>query len=77
MEGSRTASVVQNLLTNPRLKLSQAARADLEGGKIDARLIHVLGVLAGKHSLEVGIIKTGHPLAACRRENRQPRLGPF
>jgi hypothetical protein len=71
MDGSRTASVVQNLLTNPRLKLSQAARADLEGGKVDARLIHVLWVLAGKHSLEVGIIKTGHPLGPRSRAGKE------
>ncbi|MDQ2714072.1 MAG: hypothetical protein M3Z08_04120 [Chloroflexota bacterium] len=53
---------VEQLLAIPAFKPSSQARADLESGNTDARLVSVLLTLAQKHALEVSTIKTGHPL---------------
>jgi hypothetical protein len=48
------------LLDNPRLALSSSARGDLIKGIIDARLVTALAVLLRRHTLTVGVFKTGH-----------------
>jgi hypothetical protein len=56
---ARTATA-ESLAANPRLTLSDNARADLLAGVVDARLISVLGQALQKHSLEVTVFSTGH-----------------
>src|SRR5438045_8388834 len=53
---------VEHLLAMDTFKPSPGVRADLESGHVDDRIINVLLVLAKKHTLEVSVIKTGHPL---------------
>ncbi|WP_201388541.1 hypothetical protein [Ktedonobacter sp. SOSP1-52] len=53
---------IEQLLAIPIFKPSHQARADLESGHTDTRLISVLLTLASAHGLEVSTIKTGHPL---------------
>ena len=53
---------IEDLLSNPRLKPSANARADLEGGLVDPRLVRVLRALVEEHEIEVSTIKTGHPM---------------
>lgn len=51
------------LLDSDNLKASQAARADLESGRVDQRLVSLLARLARQHQIRVTTIKTGHPMA--------------
>jgi hypothetical protein len=50
------------LLSNPRLSLTPNARADLAGGIVDRRLIALLSALLTRHTLYVGVFKSGHPM---------------
>jgi hypothetical protein len=50
-----------SLLSNPRLGLSANARADLVAGIVDSRLVSVLAQLLTRHTLYMGVFKTGHP----------------
>ena len=48
------------LLANPRVTLSENARADLRNGLVDARLISLLGRLADTYQFEISVFSTGH-----------------
>jgi hypothetical protein len=48
------------LLENPGVSLSSNARADLEAGIIDERLISLLSWISQRHTFHVGVFKTGH-----------------
>ena len=49
-----------DLLRNPRVSLTPYARADLEAGVVDSRLVSLLSWLAERHSFTVSVFKTGH-----------------
>ena len=49
-----------DLLNNPRVTLTPYARADLEAGVVDSRLVSLLSWLAERHSFTVSVFKTGH-----------------
>jgi hypothetical protein len=51
---------VSRLLANPRLVLTPRARADLENGLIDPRVVAVLGALAERHVIGVSVLRSGH-----------------
>lgn len=53
---------VRGLLTHPNFKPSASARADLEQGVVDPRLVNVLRLLVHTHQIAVSIIKTDHPM---------------
>lgn len=48
------------VLSHPNLNLSGAARADLQSGLVDPRVVAVLGAMASRFQVGVGVIKTGH-----------------
>jgi hypothetical protein len=48
------------LLANPRLVLSPAARADILAGRVDPRVLAALGTLTRRHTVGVSVIRTGH-----------------
>ena len=48
------------LLANPRVTLSENARADLRNGLVDARLVSLLGRLADTYQVEISVFSTGH-----------------
>lgn len=50
----------RDLLRNPRISLTPYARADLEAGLVDPRLVSLLSWVAQRHSLTVSVFKTGH-----------------
>ena len=64
MEPLTPRQQLTELLANSTFKPSPEARADLESGQTDPRLIFVLLFLTRQHGLEVSTIKTGHPLGA-------------
>ena len=49
-----------DLLANPRLELEPEARADLENGNVDARLVAAVRAIVAEHSIYVYVFKTGH-----------------
>jgi len=53
-------NAVQDLLANPNLTLPEGARADLEAGVVDPRLVIMLTKLSEKHQISLSVIKTGH-----------------
>ena len=48
------------LASQPGLVLSAAARADLDSGLVDPRLLSVLAIAAARVEVAVGVIRTGH-----------------
>jgi cell wall-associated NlpC family hydrolase/murein DD-endopeptidase MepM/ murein hydrolase activator NlpD len=48
------------LLDNPNLELPSAARADLESGRVDPRLVSLLTSVTKEHRVSLSVIMTGH-----------------
>lgn len=63
-------NIVRELLSHPSFKPSKNARADLDSGAVDLRLVKVLIVLVQHHAIEVSIIKTGHPMGPTTPSSR-------
>jgi hypothetical protein len=53
---------VKALLANPRLTLTANAKADLEAGKVDGRVVAVLNLILERHTAAVSVFSTGHSL---------------
>jgi hypothetical protein len=51
---------VDDLLRNPRIVLTPHARADLESGVVDQRLVSLLSWIARRHTISITVFKTGH-----------------
>ncbi|MDP9069325.1 MAG: lytic transglycosylase domain-containing protein [Actinomycetota bacterium] len=49
-----------DLLRNPRVVLTPNARADLEAGAVDERLVSLLSWIAQRHTITISVFKTGH-----------------
>jgi hypothetical protein len=48
------------LLAHPRIQLTPNARADLQAGVVDPRVVATLAALAQRYQLQVSVLKTGH-----------------
>ena len=53
-------AAVNDLLRNPRVVLTPNARADLEAGTVDSRLVSLLAWVAERHTISITVFKTGH-----------------
>lgn len=53
-------AAANDLLRNPRVVLTPNARADLEAGAVDARLVSLLAWVAERHTITISVFKTGH-----------------
>ena len=53
-------AATSNLLQNPHVALTPQARADLEAGVIDQRLVSLLAWVAQRHTIAITVFKTGH-----------------
>lgn len=49
-----------DLLRNPRVVLTPNARADLQAGMVDRRLVSLLAWISERHTISVTVFKTGH-----------------
>lgn len=49
-----------DLLRNSRVVLTPNARADLQAGVVDRRLVSLLAWLAQRHTITISVFKTGH-----------------
>jgi hypothetical protein len=49
-----------SLLANPRLRLTENARYDLERGVVDARVVGLLELLLQSYTVDVSVFSTGH-----------------
>jgi hypothetical protein len=53
-------AATSDLLRNPRVVLTPQARADLEAGVVDQRLVSLLAWVAQRHTIAITVFKTGH-----------------
>lgn len=53
-------AAANDLLRNPRVVLTPNARADLEAGAVDPRLVSLLAWVAERHTISITVFKTGH-----------------
>lgn len=53
-------AAARDLLRNPRVVLTPNARADLEAGIVDQRLVSLLVWVAERHTISITVFKTGH-----------------
>jgi hypothetical protein len=51
-----------DLLNNPRVTLTSNARADLEGGFVDSRVVALLDAISRRHAIGISVFKTGHSM---------------
>ncbi len=63
VEGSPDAG---RLLRNPAVVLSPQARADLEAGRVDPRVVAALDAVSRRHSVAVSVFSTGHSKLTAR-----------
>jgi len=50
----------RDLLRNPRVILTPHARADLDAGAVDPRLVSLLSWIAERHTISITVFKAGH-----------------
>ena len=53
-------AATSDLLRNPHVALTPQARADLEAGVVDQRLVSLLAWIAQRHTIGISVFKTGH-----------------
>ncbi len=53
-------AAARDLLRNPRVVLTPNARADLEAGIVDQRLVSLLAWVAERHTISLTVFKSGH-----------------
>ena len=58
--GGVAYAAASDLLRNPRVVLTANARADLEAGTVDTRLVSLLAWVAERHTITITVFKTGH-----------------
>ena len=59
--GEATASAsAGDILRNPRIMLTANARADVEAGVVDTRLLALLQAISVRHSIGISVFKIGH-----------------
>jgi hypothetical protein len=51
----------KQLLSHPGVRLPADAAADVRAGLVDAQLVRMLNQLGRAHTLEVTVLRTGHP----------------
>lgn len=51
-----------DLLNNPRVTLTSNARADLEAGVVDSRIVALLDAISRRYEIGIGVFKTGHSM---------------
>ncbi len=57
---ARKPVTAETLLADPRVVLSENARADLRSGLVDPRLVSLLSRLAETYQFEISVFSTGH-----------------
>lgn len=58
--GSLVSASPTDVLRNPRIALTASARADVEAGVVDPRLLALLDALTARYSLGTSVFKAGH-----------------
>lgn len=54
------AAAASDILKNPRITLTANARADVEAGRVDARVLALLETISRRYTVGVSVFKTGH-----------------
>jgi len=58
----RLEAAAVKVLADSRIILPDSARWDIEAGRVDPRVLRLMLALAGKHTIAVTVLSTGHPL---------------
>jgi hypothetical protein len=58
--GGVAYAAANDLLRDPRVVLTPNARADLEAGAVDARLVSLFAWVANRHTITITVFETGH-----------------
>ena len=58
--GADVSASPADLLRNPQITLTANARADVEAGVVDARLLALLQAISVRHTIGISVFKTGH-----------------
>lgn len=59
-DGAVASATTSDILSSQRISLTSNARADLEAGVVDSRLLSVLSALSRHHTIGISVFKTGH-----------------
>ncbi|MER5510773.1 hypothetical protein ABT052_36415 [Streptomyces sp. NPDC002766] len=72
-------SRVREILSDPRIELPAAARADLRSGQVHDSVLTAMLRLAGTYRMSVSVVRSGHPLDVfgTRRPSDHPRGRAF
>jgi len=61
--GSLAANAApSNILNNPRITLTSNARADLEAGIVDSKIVALLDAISRRYTIGVTVFKSGHSI---------------
>jgi hypothetical protein len=60
LPGGVAYAATTDLLRNPRVILTPHARADLQAGIVDQRLVSLLAWIVQRHTISISVFKTGH-----------------
>lgn len=60
VDGSPATAAPGELLSSPRLVLTDRARDDLASGVVDPRVVVLIGAMTATHTIGVSVFKTGH-----------------
>lgn len=60
--GAVAKAAPSDLLNNPRLTLTSSARADLEAGIVDPRIVAVLDAISRRYAIGITVFKSGHSI---------------
>ncbi len=59
---SRLGAAATQVLSEPRIRLPHAARADVSAGAVHDTVLELLVALAARHVVDVSVLRSGHPL---------------
>lgn len=60
LDGLLLAAGPNDILRNPRITLTANARADVEAGRVDARVLALVDAISRRYPIGISVFKTGH-----------------
>lgn len=60
LDGLLLSAAPNDILSNPLIALTSNARADIEAGRVDIRVLAVLDAMSRRHPIGISVFQTGH-----------------